>query len=145
MGSVLEGSVADTTPPKDSRTVKCGELNLRVAVAAAPRERLRIFVPAGDVVIALGEVKNVSTRNVLPVEIVRLEPLEGSVLLHLRGPAAGLCLPESPIAQYANCAWPNEVQLLSPWSRQWRPRAGASSAGRARGRRLAAAAARALI
>ena len=84
MGSVLEGNVAEYDATEGLATVKCGELNLRVAVAAAPRERLRIFVPAGDVVMALGEVKGVSTRNVLPVEIVRLEPLEGSVLLHLR-------------------------------------------------------------
>ena len=84
MGSVLEGNVAEYDATEGLARIQCGELNLRVAVAAAPRERLRIFVPAGDVVMALGEVKNVSTRNVLPVEIVRLEPLEGSVLLHLR-------------------------------------------------------------
>ena len=84
MGSVLEGSVVGYDPDEGLATVKCDDLSLRVAVAAAPRERLRIFVPAGDVVIALEEVKDVSTRNVLPVEIVRLQPLEGSVLLHLR-------------------------------------------------------------
>ena len=84
MGSVLEGSVIGYDAEEGLATVKCDGLSLRVAVAAAPRERLRIFVPAGDVVIALEEVKDVSTRNVLPVEIVRLEPLEGSVLLHLR-------------------------------------------------------------
>ncbi|HZF26793.1 MAG TPA: molybdenum ABC transporter ATP-binding protein [Steroidobacteraceae bacterium] len=83
MGSVLEGSVVNYDTDEGLATVKCGQLSLRVAVAAAPRERLRIFVPAGDVVIALNEVKEVSTRNVIPVEIVRLEPLEGSVLLHL--------------------------------------------------------------
>jgi molybdopterin-binding protein len=42
------------------------------------------------VVIALGEVKDVSTRNVLPVEIVQLQPLEGSVLLHLRSSGRAL-------------------------------------------------------
>ena len=84
MGSVLEGSVVGYDPDEGLATVKCDGLSLRVAVAAAPRERLRIFVPAGDVVIALEEVKDISTRNVLPVEIVRLQPLEGSVLLHLR-------------------------------------------------------------
>ncbi|HKE45152.1 MAG TPA: molybdenum ABC transporter ATP-binding protein [Steroidobacteraceae bacterium] len=83
MGSVLEGDVVGYEIDEGLATVKCGELMLRVAVPAAPRERLRIFVPAGDVVIALNEVKDVSTRNVLPVEIVHLEPLEGSVLLHL--------------------------------------------------------------
>jgi molybdate transport system ATP-binding protein len=84
MGSVLEGNVVGYDADEGLATVKCDGLSLRVAVAAAPRERLRIFVPAGDVVIALEEVKDVSTRNVLPVEIARLEPLEGSVLLHLR-------------------------------------------------------------
>jgi molybdate transport system ATP-binding protein len=84
MGSVLEGRVVGYDPDEGLATVKCDGMNLRVAVAAAPRERLRIFVPAGDVVISLREVKDVSTRNVLPVEIVQLEPLEGSVLLHLR-------------------------------------------------------------
>jgi molybdate transport system ATP-binding protein len=90
MGSVLEGSVVGYDAREGIATVKCDGLSLRVAVAAAPRDRLRIFVPAGDVVIALGEVKDVSTRNVLPVEIVGLEPLEGSVLLHLRSSGRAL-------------------------------------------------------
>jgi len=90
MGSVLEGSVVGYDPDEGLATVKCDGMSLRVAVAAAPRERLRIFVPAGDVVIALGEVKDVSTRNILPVEIVQLQPLEGSVLLHLRSSGRAL-------------------------------------------------------
>jgi molybdate transport system ATP-binding protein len=90
MGSILEGEVANYDIGEGLATVRCGELNLRVAVTAAPRERLRIFVPAGDVVIALSEVRDVSTRNVIPVEIVALEPLEGSVLLHLRAGGAAL-------------------------------------------------------
>jgi len=90
MGSILEGDVVNYDIGEGLATVRCGELNLRVAVAATPRERLRIFVPAGDVVIALREVTEVSTRNVIPVEVMRLEPLEGSVLLHLKASGAAL-------------------------------------------------------
>ena len=90
MGSILDGEVVSYDIGEGLASVRCGELSLRVALAAQPRERLRIFVPAGDVVIALNEVRDVSTRNVIPVEIVRLEPLEGSVLLHLRAGGAAL-------------------------------------------------------
>jgi molybdate transport system ATP-binding protein len=90
-GTVLEGIAESVDAAERLVTIRCGELSLRVALGQLePGSRVRLYVPADDVVIALEAPRHVSARNVLPVEITRLEILDGSVLVHLA--AAGTAL-----------------------------------------------------
>jgi molybdate transport system ATP-binding protein len=64
-------------------------LSLRVALGAIePGSRVRLYVPADDVVIALEAPRAVSARNVLPVTVKWFEPFNGSVLVHLNAAGA---------------------------------------------------------
>ena len=84
IGTVLDGIVERIDAGERLATIRCGELSLRIAFAEAlPGSRVRLYVPADDVLIALEPPRNVSARNVLSVEITRLEDLNGSVLIHL--------------------------------------------------------------
>jgi molybdate transport system ATP-binding protein len=51
---------------------------------------VRLYVPADDVVIALERPHQVSARNVLPVEIRRLENLNSSILVHMTAQGTAL-------------------------------------------------------
>jgi molybdate transport system ATP-binding protein len=84
IGTLLDGTVQHVHPDERLATLSCGALSLRVALGAIePGSRVRLYVPADDVLIALEAPRAVSARNVLPVVITRLEPLNGSVLVHL--------------------------------------------------------------
>jgi len=90
-GTVLEGTVERIDSGARLATIRCGELALRIALTQLEIDsRVRLYVPADDVLIALEAPRQVSARNVLPVEITRLEVLNGSVLIHLA--AAGTSL-----------------------------------------------------
>jgi molybdate transport system ATP-binding protein len=91
VGTLLDGVAESIDAAERLVTVRCGELALRVALGQLERgSRVRLHVPADDVVIALEPPRQVSARNVLPVEITRLEPLNGSVLVHVA--AQGIAL-----------------------------------------------------
>ena len=84
IGSVLEGIADRIDAAERLATIRCDELSLRVALAQIePGSRVRLYVPADDVLIALEPPRHVSARNILSVEITRLEILNGSVLVHL--------------------------------------------------------------
>lgn len=84
IGTLLEATVQRVDADERLATVACGALSLRVALSAIERgSRVRLYVPADDVLIALEAPRAVSARNVLPVVVTRLEPLNGSMLVHL--------------------------------------------------------------
>ncbi len=84
IGTLLEGRVQRVDSTERLAHLSCGALSLRVALGAIePGSRVRLYVPADDVLIALEAPRAVSARNVLPVVITRLEPLDGSVLVHV--------------------------------------------------------------
>ena len=88
IGTLLEATVQEVNVTERLATLRCGALSLRVALGAIePGSRVRLYVPADDVLIALEAPRAVSARNVLPVTVKWLEPLNGSVLVHLN--AAG--------------------------------------------------------
>lgn len=91
VGTVLEGIVEQIDADERLATIRCGKLALRVALQQFETgNRVRLYVPADDVLIALESPRQVSARNVLPVKIMRFEILNGSVLIHLA--AAGTSL-----------------------------------------------------
>ena len=84
IGTLLEATVQQVHPEERIATLASGPLSLRVALGdIEPGTRVRLYVPADDVLIALEAPRAVSARNVLPVVVARLEPLNGSVLVHL--------------------------------------------------------------
>jgi molybdate transport system ATP-binding protein len=84
IGTLLEATVQHVDASEQLATLAAGALSLRVALGdIEPGTRVRLYVPADDVLIALEAPRAVSARNVLPVVVTRLEPLGGSVLIHL--------------------------------------------------------------
>jgi molybdate transport system ATP-binding protein len=84
IGTLLEARVQQVHPAERIATLASGALSLRVALGdVEPGTRVRLYVPADDVLIALEEPRAVSARNVLAVTVTRLEQLNGSVLVHL--------------------------------------------------------------
>jgi molybdate transport system ATP-binding protein len=72
IGSVLEGIAERIDAAERLATIRCDELSLRVALAQVePGSRVRLYVPADDVLIALEPPRHVSARNILSVEITR--------------------------------------------------------------------------
>jgi molybdate transport system ATP-binding protein len=89
IGTLLDAIVQQVHTEERLATLTSGALSLRVALGAVERgTRVRLYVPADDVVIALEAPRAVSARNVLPVVVTRLEPLNGSVLVHLTAAAS---------------------------------------------------------
>jgi molybdate transport system ATP-binding protein len=58
-------------------------LRLVVRGRLEPGERVRLGLRAEELLLAVGEPGRLSARNVFPARIVRLEPREGDVLVHL--------------------------------------------------------------
>ncbi len=84
IGTLLDATVQRVSPEERLASVICGSLSLRVALRAfEPGARVRLYIPADDVLLALEAPRSVSARNVLPVDVTRLEPLNGSVLVRL--------------------------------------------------------------
>ncbi len=84
IGTLLDATVQRVPAEERLATVACNGLSLRVALGPIESgSRVRLYVPADDVLIALEAPRGVSARNVLPVEVARLEPLNGSALVHL--------------------------------------------------------------
>jgi molybdate transport system ATP-binding protein len=91
VGTVLDGVVDQIDTRERLATIRCGELSLRVPDARLESgSRVRLHVPADDVLIALERPRQVSARNVLPVEIRRLENLNGSILVHMTAQGTAL-------------------------------------------------------
>jgi molybdate transport system ATP-binding protein len=89
IGTLLEATVRHVHATERLATLTCGALSLRVALGAIePGSRVRLYVPADDVLLALEAPRAVSARNVLPAVLTRLEPLNGSVLVHLTAAAS---------------------------------------------------------
>jgi molybdate transport system ATP-binding protein len=89
IGTLLDATVQQVQADERLATLASGALSLRVALGAVERgARVRLYVPADDVLIALEAPRAVSARNVLPVTVTRLEPLDGSVLVHLSAAAS---------------------------------------------------------
>lgn len=83
-GSVLDGIVTRRDPAEALALVRCGDLEVRVALTSAePGARVRLFIAADDVAVARERPQAISTRNVLHAEVAGVEMGEGTALLHL--------------------------------------------------------------
>jgi molybdate transport system ATP-binding protein len=83
VGTVLEGEVLAARGPDGLARVRCGTLELRVHRLPEHSRRVRIYVPAEDVVLARERPRAISTRNVLELRVAQIEPSGGSLLIHL--------------------------------------------------------------
>jgi molybdate transport system ATP-binding protein len=82
VGSVIEGRVIHHDANEGLATVHAGALELRVARPGAG-DRIRLHVAADDVTIARERPRAISTRNVIEMRVVRVEPSADSLLVHL--------------------------------------------------------------
>jgi len=82
VGSVIEGQVVRRDAGDGLATVRSGALELRVARTGAS-DRIRLHIAADDVTLARERPRAISTRNVLEMQVVRVEPSADSLLVHL--------------------------------------------------------------
>lgn len=82
VGSVIEAEVAETAPDGLTRLITPGG-PLFLAVPAAPGARLRLRLPAQDILLSRARPEGLSALNILSARILRLEASGASVLVQL--------------------------------------------------------------
>jgi len=90
-GSVVEAVAAETAADGLVRLVTAGG-DLHLALRAAPGERLRLRLPAQDIILSRHRPEGLSALNVLSGRIQRLQDEDGSVLVQLHLAPGVLCL-----------------------------------------------------
>jgi len=89
IGAVVDGEVAGRDEATGLALVRLGSGTLRMATDCAPGSRLRLRLPARDLILAIEEPKGLSVRNALRatvLEIVGDDPHADLVHLDIGGP-----------------------------------------------------------
>jgi molybdate transport system ATP-binding protein len=74
IGAVLDCEVIGRDPESGLATVRLGEGALRIRADQAPADRVRLRLPARDLIVALQEPQGLSVRNALRAAVTAVEP-----------------------------------------------------------------------